>query len=153
MKRALLIFFAGIAAAALGYAGVYHFATAEHCEMVKSPAPELAWLKQEFHLSDLEYQRISRMHDEYLRACAERCRLIDSKNEQLSHLLSQSNALTPEVEQLLNEAGQLRADCQKAMIQHFFEVSRTMPPEQGKRYLAWIQQKTVLSDTHSTMHR
>jgi hypothetical protein len=38
------------------------------------------------------------------------------------------------------------------MLQHFYDVSRTMPPEQGKRYLAWVQQQTVASDSHSQMH-
>ncbi len=30
------------------------------------------------------------------------------------------------------------------MMQHFYEVSRAMPPEQGKRYLAWVQSETLL---------
>jgi hypothetical protein len=30
------------------------------------------------------------------------------------------------------------------MLQHFFEVSQTMPPEEGKRYLAWVEEKTFL---------
>jgi hypothetical protein len=30
------------------------------------------------------------------------------------------------------------------MLKHFQEVSRAMPPEQGRRYLAWVQEQTVL---------
>jgi hypothetical protein len=30
------------------------------------------------------------------------------------------------------------------MMQHFYEVSRAMPPDQGKRYLTWVQQETLL---------
>jgi hypothetical protein len=31
------------------------------------------------------------------------------------------------------------------MLRHFLEVSRTMPPEQGQRYLQWVEQQTCLS--------
>jgi hypothetical protein len=37
------------------------------------------------------------------------------------------------------------------MLQHFYEVSRTMPPEQGRRYLAWVQERTILADSHEEM--
>jgi len=40
----------------------------------------------------------------------------------------------------------MRADCQAEMLKHFFEVSRTMPAEQGKRYLAWVQAQTCLHE-------
>jgi hypothetical protein len=32
------------------------------------------------------------------------------------------------------------------MLKHFFEVSRTMPAEQGRRYLAWVQAQTCLHE-------
>ena len=32
------------------------------------------------------------------------------------------------------------------MLKHFFEVSRTMPPEQGRRYLTWVQEQTCLRE-------
>lgn len=38
----------------------------------------------------------------------------------------------------------MRSECQAEMLKHFFEVSRAMPPEQGKRYLAWVQEQTCL---------
>ena len=40
----------------------------------------------------------------------------------------------------------LRADCQTMMLHHFIQVSQTMPPEQGRRYLAWVKDKAFLSD-------
>ena len=92
------------------------------------------------------------MHEAYLSGCMERCHRIDLKSQELKRLLAATNAVTPEIEKTLAEAAQLRAQCQKKMLQHFYEVSRTMPPDQGQRYLAWIQEKTVLSDSHSQMH-
>jgi hypothetical protein len=152
MKRSLAILIAGIALAAAGYLCVYYAGTAGHASMERSPAPELAWLKEEFHLSDLDFARLARMHDEYLAGCSERCRLIDEKNRELTRLLTSTDRVTPEIERLLSQSAQLRADCQKQMLQHFFEVSRAMPAEQGKRYLTWVQSRTILPDTHATMH-
>jgi hypothetical protein len=110
------------------------------------------WLKQEFHLSDAEFNRISQLHEQYLAGCAERCHRIDLKNEELTHLLAATNAITPQIQQTLADSAQLRAQCQAMMLQHFYEVSRTMPPDQGRRYLAWVQSKTLLHDTHQGMH-
>jgi hypothetical protein len=152
MRKPLLILLAGLAVAALGYCGVYYAGTASCCHMAKGNTPELAWLKQEFHLSDVEFKRVSEMHESYLSGCAERCRRIDRKNQELAQLLAGTNTITPEIEKALSESALLRADCQKKMLQHFYDVSRTMPADQGKRYLAWVQQQTVSSDTHSQMH-
>ena len=62
----------------------------------------------------------------------------------ISNLICEPYAVTPEIKQALAEAARLRAECETAMLQHFYEVSRTMPSEQGKRYLAWVQQETLL---------
>jgi hypothetical protein len=151
MKRSLVILVAGVGVAVLGYCGIYYAGTARYCCPEPGKAPELAWLKQEFHLGDAEFARISEMHEQYLRGCAERCHRIDIKNEELARLLAATNSITPEIEKALGDSALLRAECQKKMLEHFYQVSQTMPPEQGKRYLAWVQSKTVLSDTHSEM--
>ena len=76
----------------------------------------------------------------------ERCRRIDELNDKLSNTLATATQVTPEVEKLLGERAQMRASCQTDMLKHFFEVSRTMPPEQGKRYLAWVRENTCLRE-------
>jgi hypothetical protein len=152
MKRPALILLAGLAAAVVAYCGIYYTGTANCCRAGRGEAPELAWLKQEFHLNDAEFTRISQMHEQYRAGCAERCHRIDLKNQALAQLLAATNAITPEIEKALAESALLRAECQKKMLQHFYDVSRTMPPAQGQRYLAWVQSKTVLSDSHSQMH-
>jgi hypothetical protein len=37
------------------------------------------------------------------------------------------------------------------MLEEFYQVSRSMPPDQGKRYLAWVQGQTLLSNAHRQM--
>jgi hypothetical protein len=151
MRRAWVVLFAGLLIAAAAYFGIYYAGTAASRRLEQSETPELAWLKAEFHLGDAEFQRVCQVHEGYLAGCAERCRRIDEKNADLKRLLADAKTITPEIEKTLNEAAQLRAACQKQMLQHFYEVSQTMPPEQGLRYLAWVQQRTVLADTHSQM--
>lgn len=151
MKRSWVILAMGSVLAVAAFLGFYYLGTASSRKLERSPEPELAWLQQEFHLSDAEFNRLSEMHQGYLEACAERCRKIDEVNARLKELLAATNSITPEIEQTLAQAAQLRAKCQAEMLRHFYEVSHAMPPEQGKRYLAWVQAQTILPDTHSQM--
>jgi len=106
--------------------------------------PELSWLKKEYHLTDAQFAQIAQLHDVYLPKCAEMCRRIDKQNAKVQQLLAATNAVTAEIKESLAEAARLRAECETAMLQHFFETSRQMPPGQGKRYLAWVQNETLL---------
>jgi hypothetical protein len=76
--------------------------------------------------------------------CAARCQRIEAQNQKLRELFAQSTNVTPEIQALLTERARTRADCEAEMMKHFLEVSRTMPPEQGKRYLAWVEEQTFL---------
>jgi hypothetical protein len=152
MRRAWLILVAGLIGACVAYFCSYYAGTAHSHHLESTQEPEMAWLKQEFQLDDAEFLRIKQMHESYLAGCAERCRRIDEKNAELKRLLSLTNQITPQIQAALAESAQLRAQCQKEMLEHFYQVSQTMPPDQGKRYLAWVQDQTILSDTHSQMH-
>lgn len=147
MKRSLVIVMIGLFAALAAYCGFYFVGTASHRGMLESESPELAWLRNEFNLSDAEFTRISKLHEAYRPHCMERCRRIADQDAKLRNLLSSTRKMTPEIENILAERAKLRAECESAMLRHFFEVSHTMPPEQGQRYLAWIQEKTFLQDS------
>jgi len=151
MKKTWLILLSGLLLAAGAYVGSYQAGMAHCHQMASDQAPELAWLREEFHLTPAEFKRISEMHATYLAGCAERCARIDEKNAHLRHLLALTNTVTPEITQTLQEAAQLRADCQKKMLEQFYAVSQTMPPEQGARYLKWVQDHTVLASAHAGM--
>ena len=146
MKRGLLILTLGLVGAVAAFCCVYLMGTATPRAMMQSPKPELAWLKNEFNLSDAEFKRISELHSGYLPQCKERCVRLDELNGKLSSTLANATQVTPEIEKLLSERAQMRATCQSEMLKHFFEVSRTMPPEQGKHYLAWVRENTCLRE-------
>jgi hypothetical protein len=145
MRRGVFILALGLALAAAAYASVYLFCTSTARDLQQSRQPELAWLKEEFHLSDSEFERISQLHAAYLPQCAALCQKIEAQNQRLRALLEATHQMTPEIEAAVAESARLRGECQRNMLRHFYEVSRTMPPEQGRRYLAWVQERTFLS--------
>ena len=103
---------------------------------------DLAWLRHEFRLSDSEMQRIRLLHEGYLPKCRELCERIAAKRSEVEAAVAgHTNASL--AEQKLVELGTLRAQCQAQMLRHFEEVSRAMPPEQGRRYLAEMQRLTL----------
>ena len=145
MKRSALILILGVVLGLCAYCGFYLAGTASQRALLDSEKPELEWLKKEFNLADSAFERVVRLHDAYKSECAEMCRRIDAKNAELKKLLAKADALTPGIEANLAEAAQLRVQCQKNMLRHFLEVSRNMPPEQGRRYLAWVAESTFPS--------
>lgn len=146
MKRGVAILLLGLAIAAVGYGSIYFTCTSSARSLQRSEQPVLAWLKQEYNLSDTEFKRVSKLHTAYLPECASMCRQIDAQNRRLKELLAATDRVTPEIEAAIAESARLRAECQSNMLKHFYEVSRTMPPEQGRRYLAWVQERTFLSN-------
>lgn len=146
MIRTPVILLLGVALAAGGYFARYYTKTAPARAIEASDSPELAWLKEEFGLSDAEFARIRQLHDAYLPRCAEMCAKIAGVNERLEGLVVQTNQVTPEISAALSEIGRLRQECQTMMLAHFYAVSQSMPQEQGRRYLAEMQKLTSLSN-------
>jgi hypothetical protein len=144
MKKGGLILLLGLLLGGAGFSGFYYLGTAPCRNMMHEAQPELAWLKKEFGLSDTEFARITALHEAYLPQCAERCRVTEQQNRKLRDLLARDATVTPEIQSLLTERASNRALCEAEMLKHFQEVSRAMPPEQGRRYLAWVEEQTVL---------
>jgi len=146
VKKGVFILLLGLAVAAAAYGCIYLACTSSARSLERSSRPELAWLKEEFNLSDLEFQRVSELHAAYLPQCAEMCLQVDAQNQRLRALLAATNEMTAEIESAIAESARLRGQCQRNMLQHFYQVSRTMPPEQGRRYLEWVQDRTCLAN-------
>jgi hypothetical protein len=146
MRRGFTILALGVVGAVVAYYCFYLLGTTMPRSWLRNHQPELVWLKHEFNLSDSQFARISQLHEGYLPQCKERCRRIEDLNNKLMNAIGATTQITPEIERLLADRARMRADCQAEMLKHFFEVSRTMPAEQGKRYLAWVQEQTCLHE-------
>lgn len=141
MKRAIVILLCGLALGVLAGAGIYLTRTAPHRAMLCCAKPELAWLQHEFQLTDAQFASVVKRHNDYLSHCAVMCQRIAATNALLHAHVAANIAVTREMEKLLADAAQLRVECQTRMLDECFAVSREMNPEQGRRYLAWVQRQ------------
>ena len=124
-------------------AGLAYFCSLRLSARQTAGNDDLAWLRREFHLGDAEMERIRKLHEGYLPKCGEMCAKIAAKRAEVDAALADRTQGTAVAEQKLVELGALRAQCQGQMLRHFQEVSRAMPPEQGKRYLEEMQRLTL----------
>lgn len=120
-----------------------HLVARWSAERFSNPHDDLEWLRHEFRLSAAELARIRQLHEGYLPQCRAWCAKIAARKAELEAELAQARDTTPRVAELVREVAALRAECQIRMLQHFFEVSRAMPPEQGRRYLAEMLRLTL----------
>ncbi len=143
MNRSLVILLGALALGAGIFAGSYFTAQRATVMCCVKPADDLAWLREDFHLSDAEMAHVRELHEGYLPKCAEMCAKIAAKKSELKSVLGNGTNLTTEARTKLNEVAALRAQCQAQMLQHFITVSQAMPPEQGQRYLAEMKRLTL----------
>ena len=143
MKRSWLILLGGLTLALAAYACIYLAGTARMRAIARSDKPTLAWMQQAYHLTDAQFAKLCELHDAYRPQCMARCAKIDAKNGEIKKMLAATNAVTPAIRQALADAAQIRAECEAEMLEHFYKVAQTMPPEQGRRYLEWIQRETL----------
>lgn len=143
MNRSLILLFGAFALGVAIFVGAY-FVSQRACLMCQTATSDnLAWLKMEFHLSDVEMSRIRKLHADYEPQCMEMCAQVAAKKRELADALANATNVTTEAQSKLSELHALRAQCQTQMLRHFFEVSRTLPPEQGRRYLAEMEKLTL----------
>jgi hypothetical protein len=143
MKRPWVIIIGGLLVGIAGYACVLFAGTSRERAMSKSDRPVIAWLQQEYRLDDQQYAKVKGLYEAYMPRCAELCRRINEKNEEIQKLLAATNVVTPEIKQALADSGRLRAECQANMMAHFYAVAQAMPPEEGRRYLSWVQKEVL----------
>jgi hypothetical protein len=143
MRRSLLILIAILLGSAAITGASYLLGRQICARQLLGSGDDLAWLRREFRLGDAEMQRIRQLHEGYLPKCRENCARIADKKKELQTALDNAQGMTPEAQQKLAEVAALRAQCQANMLGHFYEVSRAMPPEQGRRYLAEMQRLTL----------
>jgi hypothetical protein len=143
MRRPLFILIGLLTVAAAVFAGSFLVSRQICMKEVCNPADDLAWLREEFHLSDTEIAHVRQLHEGYMPKCAEMCARIAAKKREVEIALNGVTNINSEAEIKLKELGELRAQCQAQMLQHFVEVSRAMPSDQGQRYLAEMQRLTI----------
>jgi hypothetical protein len=143
MRRPLIIVVFMLLAGATVFLTGHHLAAQWCVNYVARPTDDLAWLRLEFRLSDADLARVRELHDGYLPKCRDFCERIGAGNLELQAMLASGTNEPAAIERKLLEIGEHRARCQAAMLQHFQDVSRVMPLEQGRRYLAEMRRLTL----------
>jgi hypothetical protein len=153
MKRSLVIVIAVLLAGLGLFAGSYFVGQRACRACVGRTADSLEWLRDEFHLSDADMARVRELHEGYMPKCMEMCAQIAAKKKELDTELAGATNISAGAKQKLTELAVLRSQCQAQMLEHFVQVSRAMPPEQGRRYLSEMERLTIGSheQTEQTM--
>jgi len=150
MKKNLLLLAAMLLLAAGGYCAYYHFATSEMSSMLGKSQGEMEWLRQEFQLTDAQFEKIDALHAAYRPQCDRMCEKVAESRIRLDHLIDANRSVTPEVESAFKEYALLEEQCRQAMLGHIYDVSAAMSPESGARYVQLMKDHILLQ--YNTSH-
>jgi Spy/CpxP family protein refolding chaperone len=153
MKNKPLILAILLLLAVGGYCSYYRFATAGTDSMLCKADGEMEWLRQEFKLTDPQFDRIRELHESYHPKCERMCGKIASSRARLDHLIDANHSVTAEVESAFKEYATLEEECRQEMLGHIYEVGAAMSPENGTRYLRMMKDHILLpyNTSHTTL--
>ncbi|MGH8018698.1 MAG: hypothetical protein ACREIA_10460 [Opitutaceae bacterium] len=133
MKKLAAILILALVAGLLGYAlARVRFEAAATAEV--ETGADIAWLKDEFHLTAPEFAAIEALHQAYSGICAQHCAGIVEARDRLAKL-EQEGAESAAIEPARRELLRLEAVCNEATRAHLRQVATRMPLEQGVRFL------------------
>jgi hypothetical protein len=104
---------------------------------------DLVWLRREFDLTDVQFQRIRALHTAYAAKCDLMCQRIMNANAALDAAISRNKQVTPEIQQAMGEVTRVQQDCRQSMLAHVYEVSAQMTPSSAARYLQMMKQRII----------
>jgi hypothetical protein len=119
------------------------FGTADLRSVSSDRDADLVWLRREFDLTDVQFQRIRGLHTAYAAKCDLMCQRIMNANAALDAAISRNKEVTAEVQQAMGEVARVQQDCRQSMLAHAYEVSAQMEPSAGVRYLQMMKQRII----------
>ena len=146
MNRSLVIILGALALAAVLFLGSFAISQRVCRACIAEPPGSLHWLQSEYHLNNDEMAHIQKLHNDYMSQCDSMCRMIASKQQEVETALNNATNVSPVTQQKLDDLAACRAHCQSQMLQYFVNVSRLMPPDEGRRYLADMETNTLGSN-------
>jgi len=140
MKRGLIILLLAVTASTAAF-----FITRNQCQCGtrldaashdgETMLPELEWLHQELKLDDAQFEKVKALHLAYKPTCEAMCMKVMAARKKLSHLASQGNLSTPELDAALQEQAAVHVECQKALLRHLHQTAGLMSESQARQYL------------------
>jgi len=132
-----------ILAGALAFILCYRAAVTPECCLHEPFAKELGWLRHEYHLSDVQFERIAQLHADYAPRCAQMCQRVGIQRARLSALIQAGHETSPDIAEALKATASLELECRQATLSHIYAVAAVMPPEEGRRYIATMSAALV----------
>jgi len=130
MRRGLLIW---LLVPILGMAAIVVSA-----RLCRHPVTPEKWLQQEFSLQPEQAACVAALHSEYQRTCAENCARIAEADARLRVLIGTGTAVTPEIRAAIAETDNVRTGCRVQMLDHFYRIADTLPPDKRQKYLGMV---------------
>lgn len=144
MKRPALVFFTAGVAAVLAYLVCYHFATRDTREMMAADGGNgIAWLRQEFSLTEEQTRSVAALQQAYEPRCMEMCARIVTANQRIEKRMREATKMTPELRADLEEASRVQAECHAATLAQTLAISAHMAPDQAVRYRTMIAERVL----------
>lgn len=97
------------------------------------PADEVAWLIQEFALTEPQAEQVRNLHEAYRPICEAHCEAV----MQAQRALDQASDPTA-TENARRELARLKEVCHEATQAHLEAVAAVMPADQGQRFIETI---------------
>ncbi|MBE2284826.1 MAG: hypothetical protein IAE77_15305 [Prosthecobacter sp.] len=138
-------------------AGAALWATRESLRPRENPQEVgLRWLKDEYHLDDATFEKVSALHRDYFRQCDKMCRQINEADRPLLWRARNRNRQPGELNAHLARDQIVCGDCEKAATEHLKQVAALMPGQSGQRFLDDIlpimQQQRRVHDENLSSH-
>lgn len=144
MSRSIGILVIAVVVAVAGYLLCYELATRPAKTLLATEDCGMLWLRDEYHLTEAQAAKISKMHDDYRPTCERMCQHIAVANAKVNSLIASSGTVTPEIEAALKDWALVQNECRVAMLQHVYAVSAEMNPEDGRGYVKMATARIVV---------
>jgi hypothetical protein len=143
MKRLTLVLTFALAAGALAWTVGFRTTHQPVKSIITADDQELEWLRRKFNLSDAQFVRIQKLHQDYAPICEELCGKIATCHRREQELMSLGAEGTPEFKTAREETNAVRAECQKHLRAHLARVTAEMNPDQARAYRAFMQPRVM----------
>jgi len=110
------------------------------------------WLRREFGLNQQQAQEAAALHREYEVTCVAMCARIVQADDRLAKMIHEGNAVTPEIRAAIAETDAIRTECRVRMLEYFYKIAETIPPEKKQKYLDMVLPPVLQPGDMTAMH-
>lgn len=143
-KKLWLILLIILGLGVASYAAAYFLRTEKVHSLLCHDQQGLLWLKEEYHLSDVQFEEVEALHKAYMPRCEAMCREIREARQQLEQAIHTNASVSPEVVAALEHSNRIRGECEQATLEHIYAVSQNMNPTDGKRFVETMTKHLLL---------